>query len=382
MRLNSKKKILLFYDYFSPAYKAGGPIQSCTNLVRLLHKDYQFYVITSNEDLGDHQPLQGIKSDCWTSFEEKAEIFYISRRFLNIHNLRLILKNVHPDIIYVNGIYSFFFSIFPVLYFKFQFSRPKIIVSPRGMLQPGSLSVKPLKKTLFLKGMKLIKLYNNIRWHATTEHEKADIIKLFNKADVKIAGNIPNIKSERITEKVKEKGKLSITTIALISPMKNILKVLEALNNIKENVTYHIYGPVKDPNYWNLCLKVIKQLPANIEVVHKGPIDPSLVSETLNMYQFMVLPSKSENFGHVIFESFVSGTPVIISEKTPWNYLEEKNAGWNIDSGNLKSLVKALESAIQLDQKDYNLLCVGSRSIAENFISDGNFEDRYQELFN
>ena len=35
--------------------------------------------------------------------------------------------------------------------------------------------------------------------------------------------------------------------------------------------------------------------------------------------------SDSENFGHVILESILSGTPVIVSDNTPWTEFINKN---------------------------------------------------------
>ena len=37
------KKILIIYEFFYPAYKAGGVIQSLRNMIALLHNDVDFY---------------------------------------------------------------------------------------------------------------------------------------------------------------------------------------------------------------------------------------------------------------------------------------------------------------------------------------------------
>ena len=41
-------------------------------------------------------------------------------------------------------------------------------------------------------------------------------------------------------------------------------------------------------------------------------------------------PSKFESFGHVIFEAFLNGLPVIISNNTPWKNLKKKGVGINL----------------------------------------------------
>ena len=43
-----------------------------------------------------------------------------------------------------------------------------------------------------------------------------------------------------------------------------------------------------------------------------------------------VLPTKTENFGHAIYESMACGLPVLISDKTPWHNLEKNKAGFDL----------------------------------------------------
>lgn len=54
----------------------------------------------------------------------------------------------------------------------------------------------------------------------------------------------------------------------------------------------------------------------------------------------------SENYGHVIAESLMVGTPVIISDQTPWNDVTEANAGWAIPLHNTDKFTKAIQTII------------------------------------
>ena len=58
-------KILIIYEFFDPAYKAGGIIQSLRNMINLLQNDYEFHVITGAYDLNELQPLKGIQVNEW-----------------------------------------------------------------------------------------------------------------------------------------------------------------------------------------------------------------------------------------------------------------------------------------------------------------------------
>jgi hypothetical protein len=98
-------KLLILYDYFSPAYKAGGPIQSILNLVRSLDEYYNIYIITSNFDLGDSIPLN-VESDKWLRFENtNARVIYISKRKIKSIYIFQLINQVNPSRIFVNGVF-------------------------------------------------------------------------------------------------------------------------------------------------------------------------------------------------------------------------------------------------------------------------------------
>lgn len=61
-----------------------------------------------------------------------------------------MIKDSKCNIWYINGIYSKYFSIYPLLLAKF--IRPKhVIVSARGMLSPHALAIKSkIKRTIYL----------------------------------------------------------------------------------------------------------------------------------------------------------------------------------------------------------------------------------------
>ena len=45
--MEKKLKVLILCDWYEPGYKAGGPIQSITNLIIALENKYTFKVVTS-----------------------------------------------------------------------------------------------------------------------------------------------------------------------------------------------------------------------------------------------------------------------------------------------------------------------------------------------
>src|SRR5699024_2078193 len=100
----------------------------------------------------------------------------------------------------------------------------------------------------------------------------------------------------------------------------------------------------------------IRKLPSNIEVDYKGLIPHNLVLNTFEKYHFFLFPTHGENFGHVISESLISGTPVIISNQTPWKNLEQKQVGWDISLQSKNIFVKVLKKALSLEQDKYQIM--------------------------
>lgn len=378
MHTEKRKKILITHPYFLPAFKAGGPIQSMANLCRNLYKEADFYIVCSDKDHLEKESLKNIKQDQWNDFENgTARVYYISGKNNSRKTITDIITDINPEYIFINGIYSPLFTLTPLFY-----TRGDKVVSARGMLHAGALSQKAWKKKIYLAFLKLSGIKRKITWHATDEQEAVNIKFLFgNLAKVIVAQNFPNQLKNNF-EKSNKNEILKIVSIALISPMKNHALVIEALQNIKEKLTYDIYGPVKDAEYWAHCQELIKILPPNITVNYHGSLEPSEVAQTLRSYHCLVQPSKSENFGHSIYEALASGLPVITSNFTPWNDLEKNNAGWNVDINNIQSITDAITKAIKITKNEYSLWSNAAVKYAAKNIDINKIKDQYRLLFN
>ena len=47
--MSRKIKILIFIDWFLPAYKAGGPVRSVANMIDALQDIYDFFIVTKQK---------------------------------------------------------------------------------------------------------------------------------------------------------------------------------------------------------------------------------------------------------------------------------------------------------------------------------------------
>ncbi|MBS1627438.1 MAG: glycosyltransferase [Bacteroidetes bacterium] len=380
-----KPTILIVYQYFYPGYNAGGPVQSLINMIETLHQQFNFAVFTSAYDLNETIPYENIHKNEWNKIRINNIEIAVWYATTNVNKKRLfsIVQQIQPQYIYINGMYGKTFFLTPLLLKKqLQKIGIKLIVSPRGMLQKGALAVKPFKKKIYFKALKLFNITNNIFWHATNFGEVEDIKKMFGRrCNIVIAANIPKKPLVDIKPIIKEENVLSLVYLSIITPKKNLLLLVEILKECKTRILLDIYGPIKEKQYWNLCNDSMKQLPANILVNYKGNIQPKYVQQTFTEYNASILLTQGENFGHALFESLSVGTPIITSNYTNWNKLEENNAGWNVDINNKKLITTLIETLAKSNNKTWQSYTQCAHQYATNYFYKQNFADAYNQLF-
>lgn len=350
-------------------------MQSLINLVRVLKEDYSFFVFCSGRDMGDRKLLDGIIPNTWNSFSAGVKVFYADGAVLK--KIDLAFKECDPDLVYINGLYLPAYNWLPLWFAKRQ--NRKIIMAPRGMLQKGALTVKPLKKKLFLTFFKWLGFHKNITWHATDEQESEDIRHIFgDTAVVGIAMDIPKPPKTNVVKRSKEKGQLRMIYLSLVTEKKNLHLVLKALMDIKTAVQFDIYGPLKDTAYWKQCKRLMEDQAHTIRYL--GVLTPLQVQDVLSGYHVLVLPTKGENFGHAIYEALSAGTPALISPFTPWGRLQDCGAGITVDL-DVNSLTSAIQSFIGYDEQEFSRLSLNAHKLAVDYFYRNDFRNQYRMLF-
>ncbi len=372
------KKVLIFIDWYKPGFKAGGPIRSISNIVDHLHHKTDFYIITSNLDYLSTVPYTGIEANTWIEVDN-ASVKYLSKDKINFSTIKNSIKEVTPDIVYCNSLYSFYFSLSPLFISKKR--NIKTILAIRGMLSPGSLSIKNKKKRAFLTLIKTLQLFKNCTLHATSLSEYHDIQKEFSTNKIVTIQNLPEKKVMPFQNKDKEIGELKMVSIGRISPEKNTLYALKALENVTAKVSYDIYGPIYATEYWKKCQETINLLPSNIVVNYNGVLNHNKIDETLKKYHTLFLPSTGENFGHIIIEAMINSCIPIISDKTPWRNLEKDKIGFDIPLNDIKEYALIIDKLAIIDQENFNELSKNSHQYAFNIINDKKIIEDYHKLF-
>ncbi|ENW96778.1 glycosyltransferase [Acinetobacter sp. NIPH 298] len=365
--------ILILTPYFLPGFKGGGPVKSIASIVSSLSENYQFKILCYNFDLGG-SIYEDVVENQWLDFSNNVQVFYSSKSEYR-NNLNSILKNTHYDICYLNSFFSFNFSIYPLIKIA---SSKKIILAPRGEFSPGALSLKPIKKKIFLSLLRFTPIFNKIsRWHATSELEKNDIEEIiksyrFTRQDqievvpnlslnlVNNASKLPN-HLKCYLDTLVDNGSLNICFLSRISPKKNLHLIASILKNCSAKINFDFYGPVEDTEYYNFCLSEFSQISSNVVVNYKGEVSPVFVSTVLSKYDLFLFPTLGENFGHVIAESFSAGTPVLISDQTPWRELNDTGVGWDLSLSKVEEFSKVIDNYANSslgDRADKQLKCL------------------------
>jgi len=380
-----KKKILVFVDWYLPGYKAGGQIRSVASMVGHLKNEYEFRIITSDSDLHEEAPYKNIESNTWIKREDGSYVYYFSADQKSKEKLKKLIFEEQADYIYLNSLFSVFYTLYPLMIRKQFLPSRKLVLAPRGMLGKGALQIKAFKKKLFLTAAKLMGLYRNIIWHASSEGEANEIRTVFGKnARIHVAIDLVEPRVLTSIPRIKTRGTLKVAFLSRISPKKNLDGTLSLLAKIPASniIEFDIYGPIEDPEHWKKCEEIIASLPANIKVNYKGVIENSEVVLTLSKYHLSILLTFNENYGHSIVESMAAGCPVLLSDQTIWKNLKAKNAGWDIPLNEQDKILNSIIESCNWDQDNFNVWSNGALNFAKGIFNDDHGIEQNKKLFN
>jgi glycosyltransferase involved in cell wall biosynthesis len=336
------RRVLAFTGAFLPGYKAGGPIKSIVQLLADLPESVSVTLVTGDRDLGDSAAYPGLSGRVVR--RGRHDVYYLNWRDPR-HWLALgrWARRNPVDLIYVNSLFSPVFTVLPILAHQLGLlPSAGVLLAPRGELSDGALGIKSAKKKAFLRGWAPLLARADPRWHASTEMEQAAIHRMFPGAHTFIQ---PDSRGDEPRTNVTASGnRARFVFISRIAEMKNLLVTVQALRELKAEADFDIYGPVEDAGYWRQCQQLIADLPSNVTARYLGELRPDQVKDTFAGYDAFILPTRGENFGHVISESLSSGCPVICSQHTPWTQVLRQGGGAvldELDAGTLRQGIEA-----------------------------------------
>ncbi len=309
----------------------------------------------------------------WTAISQKLEylnkanidfklIFSSNNHFKYKLNFKEIVKKF--DIVHIYGLWKPFTI---KLFSEAKRSKKTIIISPLGALEPWALSQKKIKKKIAWHLYQKKIMLDSDYIHATSEIEKEHLIELgIEEKKIIIIGH--GIKFDENLRKSFNYKKKKMIYFSRIHEKKGLLELISIWDQLKNshNWKLEIYGPVSNTKYLNTIKKRIRLKNLENEIKIFQPIFNNEEKKKIFLKSdCFILPSKSENFGISIAESLSYGLPVLTTKDTPWEIINENNAGYVFDFSE-KNLIYYIDKYMSLNSSQIEKMSIRARNIIKD----------------
>jgi glycosyltransferase involved in cell wall biosynthesis len=389
-----KKSILIFCELYFPTIRGVGPARSVSGIANSLSAIYEVYIVASDRDPGQANSYAGISPATWNN-REGVNILYLNKEQMSVKAMGLIMGERRFDLIYLNSLFSRDFTFKVLLALKLWPAgsrRVPLLLAPRGELSPQALSIKKIRKAAFLLFARASRLYTNCVYHAESDKEQEEINQQANrflgrsrKPQILVAiSPSPKVDIASIQTPAKQSGLLRICYLSRINAIKNLDYAISVLSRCSGTIQFDIYGPIggeANDGYLHTCRTLAEQAPANLAIDFKGAVAPHQTRQIISQYHLFFLPTKTENFGHAIYEAISAGTPVLISDRTPWRNLDSHGIGWDVCLDDSSRFVDVIDNLVAMDQTGHDQLTKNIRRFLDDYYSRDVSEERLHQLF-
>lgn len=245
-------------------------------------------------------------------------------------NIRTTLEKSDYDLYHANALWAYSSHITCKIARKK--GRPYIL-SPHGMLYPTALAISRWKKLPMLKLWFDKDIHQAVCLHATCQQE-AEHCRLFGyKGPIAV---IPNCvvfpEGVELKKNITQVNSCKqIGFLGRLHPIKKVENIIYALDKLssemKEQLSFQIMGKYDD-NYEQWLKEEVKRLHLEDHVEFLGFVSGKEKYDRLARLSVLMVPSAQENFGMIVPEALICGTPVYASHGTPWSELNDFNCGW------------------------------------------------------
>lgn len=266
-------------------------------------------------------------------------------------NLKAALESTNYDLYHSNGLWAY--ANHKVCDIARRKEKPYVI-SPHGMLYPTALKISYWKKWPMLKLWYNHDILSATCVHATCEEEARYIRAFGYKGPIAVIPNPVVFPEYALLATSKPKGRKKIGFLGRLHPIKKVEQVLYALALLKDEelaqISFQIMGKY-DEQYENWLRSEVLRLNLNDCVEFIGFVSGEDKYRHLRDLWALMVPSAQENFGMIVPEALICGTPVYASLGTPWNELPIYDCGWWKDNSP-ESIADVLRVVIDMTEDD------------------------------
>jgi glycosyltransferase involved in cell wall biosynthesis len=322
-------KCLQIVPAYKPAFVYGGPIYSvsaiCEELVKLGHQVTVLTTTANGQTELEVTPGQA-------QIVEGVEVIYF-KRYTKDHThfspalLTYLWKNIGSfDAVHIHSWWNLV-SLFSVIICAIKGTRP--VLSPRGMLSDYTQNANHSFSKKIIQAFIGKPFLSKVKFHATSESEKQEILHLYPKAYVVVIFNFVAIPVYKISgNDVSQKGSKNILFLSRVTPKKGLELLFSALKNISWDFHLTIVGPY-EADYKLSLTQLLGKLALATKVTWRDAVYGDQKYELLAKSDFLILPSYNENFANIIIEALAFACPVLISDMVGLApYVLEKDLGW------------------------------------------------------
>lgn len=346
----SASPLLIATDWFPPAEGGGGLKTAAVSVGKALCKTMPVYVLSTQHSDAATYPQTTV--DYWKIWDRNAFAHFLKPRFWCVPELRAVLRKVEPEAVFMLSVYSWVFTLQMLWAIHLEQSPCRKILAPSGMFSERALSRKRWKKIPFLRLLQRWSLFKNVVFQAASPAEARATKVLFPDHKCVVAG-YPAIEESENSDVLENRSVLKLGYLGRIESFKGLHRFLATLEKYPLPVHFTIAGHIENQGYWRHCQKLIERLPAHITCMYAGIIPNREAVLFLSQFHLSIMPSESESFGYAILESLQAGTPVLATKNSPWQELETKHAGYQVDFEDVHRVTALLSQFQRMQESEY-----------------------------
>lgn len=349
-------RVLHVTPYFAPAFGYGGPPRSILGLCRGLQAvGVHVQVFTTTANGAAELPASGPEGSRYEDVPVRYFRRTAPRRFFGAVGLRHALEAAWSqyDVFHIHGLWNL--PAWTAAHLARRRGIPYVL-SPRGMLEPGALALRSVRKRIAYPLVEHRNLVGAALLHATGAPEArrlaqrqlgVEIVTLPNGIDLP-----PDAPATRghVRRRLGLDAAPVVVFLGRIHPIKRLDLLAAAFDQVcaaRPSTHLVMAGPNEDDHR-----SVVEPLFARRrDHVHWiGEVDEAQKWALLADADVLVLCSASENFGMSAAEALAAGVPVVVTRTCPWEDVETHRCGcWvESDAGAIaEGIVRILDDPVQ-----------------------------------